>query len=178
MSSVKVVPGLFRALGASLSRQTVHDTADCHTSIWQSGERHDLSPWLCCEQAGACRGESLARNRTIFLEERGAYVRRVLLLSISRFMRRVLYHGAPGAISECNQAVDSAHNLDPDLALGAFLWCGTSSELSLQKKLSAKIGTSCDVPLWHTKCKCGNARVFPELGLDRLCHPPDGHGRP
>jgi hypothetical protein len=29
-----------------------------------------------------------------------------------------------------------------------------------------------------TKRKSWNARVFPELGVDRLCHPPAGHSRP
>jgi hypothetical protein len=112
-----------------------------------SGERHDLSPWLRCERAGACRGESLARNRTI--PGRAGRLRPKSSRAIgSRYMRRVLHHGASNSRSECNQAVDSAHNLDPDLALGAFLWCGACSELSLPKKLSAKIGTSCDVPSW------------------------------
>jgi hypothetical protein len=27
-----------------------------------------------------------------------------------------------------------------------------------------------------TKRNCRNARVFPKLGLDRLCHQPAGHG--
>jgi hypothetical protein len=29
-----------------------------------------------------------------------------------------------------------------------------------------------------TKRKCRNAGVFPELEVDRLCHPPVGHGGP
>jgi len=29
-----------------------------------------------------------------------------------------------------------------------------------------------------TKRKCPNARIFPELGADRLCHQPAGHSRP
>jgi hypothetical protein len=29
-----------------------------------------------------------------------------------------------------------------------------------------------------TKRKGWNARVFPELGVDWLCHPPAGHSRP
>jgi hypothetical protein len=99
-------------------------------------------------KAGACCGESLARNRTI--PGGAGRLRPKSSRAIGgRYMRPVLYHGASNSRSECNQAVDSAHNLDPDLALGAFLWCGACSELSLQKKLSAKIGTSCDVPLWH-----------------------------
>jgi hypothetical protein len=33
-------------------------------------------------------------------------------------------------------------------------------------------------PAPGTKRKCGIARVFPQLEVDRLCHQPAGHSRP
>ena len=43
---------------------------------------------------------------------------------------------------------------------------------------SRAAGWSAATLCFGTKRKRGNARVFPELGVDQLCHPHVGHGRP
>jgi hypothetical protein len=48
----------------------------------------------------------------------------------------------------------------------------------LLKKSFSKSQARRLMSLIGTKRKCGNARAFPELGVDRLCHSPVGHSRP
>jgi hypothetical protein len=57
--------------------------------------------------------------------------------------------------------------------------------ISLKASITYSMDASCGFGIemaassgYGTKRKCRNARVFPELGVDRLCHPAGGHGGP